>query len=131
MTNEAYLVGSYLAAAVGGVLLAGLTALWLAGPLRRAAAPLRGAVGCLFGRALPAWLILLVLGGFFAVSYIDCDHTTYEAVVADRAHLEDVTAEQARHILTYLGVGVLSFSAALAVATLICPPSREGPAEEA
>lgn len=131
MTNEAYLVFSYFAVAVGGVVLAGLTALWLAGPLRRATAPLRGAIARLFRRALPAWLVLLVLGGFLSVSYIDCAHQTYEAVVADRAHMQDVTANQARHVLTYLGIGLLSFSLALAVGVGVCPPAREAPSRNA
>ena len=124
MTNENYLIVSYFCAAGGGVVGAVLTALVLRGSLRRAVAGVLGPVGRVFRRMLPAWLVLMVLFAFTSVSYLDCHHKTYQDVVNDRAHLEQVTRTQASQMLNYLAVGLLAYTAALAIMLIICPSGR-------
>lgn len=124
MTNENYLIVSYFCAASGGVVGAVVTALLLRGSLRRAVAGVLGPVGRVFRRVLPAWLVLLVLFAFTSVSYLDCGHDTYQHVVEDRGHMEQVTRTQASRMLNYLAVGLLAYTAALAIMLIICPSGR-------
>jgi hypothetical protein len=70
---------------------------------------------------LPAWLVLLVLFAFTSVSYLDCDHGTYQDVVKDRGHMEQVTRTQASDMLNYLAAGLLTYTAALAIILIISP----------
>ena len=98
-----------------------LTALVLRGSLRRAVAGVLGPVGRVFRRMLPAWLVLMVLFAFTSVSYMDCDHDSYQDVVTDRGHMEQVTRTQASEMLNYLAVGLLAYTAALAIMLTICP----------
>jgi tellurite resistance protein TehA-like permease len=70
---------------------------------------------------LPAWLVLLVLFAFTSVSYLDCHHDSYQDVVKDRGHMEHVTRTQASEMLNYLAVGLLTYTAALAIMLIICP----------
>lgn len=121
MTNENYLIVSYFCAAAGGMAGAAATALLLRGPLRRAVAAVLAPVGRVFRRMLPAWLVLMVLFAFTSVSYLDCKHETYQHVVKDRAHMEQVTRTQASKMLNYLAVGLLAYAAALAIMLTICP----------
>ena len=100
---------------------AAATALLLRGPLRRAAASVSAGVGRVFRRALPAWLVLLVLFAFTSISYLDCQHSSYQEVIKDRQHLEEVTRSQASEVLKYICIGMLSYALALAVAMAISP----------
>jgi hypothetical protein len=116
VTNELYLYVSYFAAGAGGVGLAALTAIMLAGPNRRAtgwaALP---QLGKFLRRALPSWLILAVLLGFISVTYFDCSHNTYAEIAADRGHLVDKTQEQVHRMVLLLAVALLSYSCVLAL----------------
>ena len=125
MTNENYLIVSYFCAAAGGLAGAAATALLLRSAVRRAVAAVLAPVGKVFRRVLPAWLVLLVLFAFTSVSYLDCDHSTYQEVVKDRAHMEQVTRTQASKMLNYLTAGLLVYAAALAVMLTICPSGRD------
>ncbi len=125
MTNEQYLIVSYFSAAGGGLVCAAATALMLRGRLRRAIGAVTGPVAKVFRRALPAWLVLLVLFAFTSVSYLDCDHSTYQDVVNDRPHMEKVTRRQASQMLRLLAVGLLSYALALAVTLAICGPASD------
>jgi len=70
MTNEQYLYVSYFAAAVGGASLATLTAMVLAGPLRKVTkAEILPQLGKLLRRAFPSWLILTALLGLQRSAY--------------------------------------------------------------
>ena len=124
MTNEEYLIVSYFCAAGGGVVGAVLTALVLRGSLRRAVAGVLGPVGRVFRRMLPAWLVLMVLFAFTSISYTGCDHETYQDVVKDRGHMEQVTRTQASEMMNYLAVALLAYTGALAIMLIICPSGR-------
>ena len=126
MTNEQYLVVSYFAAAAAGVVASVLTALVLYKPLRGAVEMLLAPAGRLLRRLLPMWLILAVLFAFMSVSYLDCGHHSYREVVEDRPHLVNTTHSQARTMAAYLGVGLVSYCLALAIALIVCPAGRDG-----
>lgn len=110
MTNEQYLYVSYFAAvAVGGGLTVATAAI-LAGPNRRATAGAAARrLGAILRRVFPAWLILAVLLGFMSVSYLDCTHTDYANVVADRAHLVSSTQEHLSRMAMYLAVALVVY----------------------
>ncbi|MCX5676675.1 MAG: hypothetical protein NTX87_16900 [Planctomycetota bacterium] len=111
MTNELYLYISYFAAAMGGVLFAAATAaLWLRRSHHEATGGrASGRLGKVLRRAFPAWLILAVLLGFTSVTYFDCGHKDYAAVVADRGHLIHKTGEQAAAMARYLAVALTAY----------------------
>lgn len=114
MTNEQYLYVSYFAAAVGGIGLAALTAIILAHPHRQATeGPILPKLGKLLRRVFPSWLILTVLLGFISVSYIDCAHDNYAAVVADRDHLVSKTQEQVHLMSICLAVALTTYAVVL------------------
>lgn len=110
MTNEQYLQVSYFASAAAGVGLAVVTSLILARPHRAATA---GAVlrklGSILRRALPTWLVLTVLLSFMSVSYFDCGHSDYAAIVGDRPHLVERTQEQLSRMLLCLAIAVAAY----------------------
>ena len=110
MTNESYLVVSYFAAAGAGVLLAVLTALLLSAPLRGALAAVARPLATVFRRALPSWLILAVLFGFFSVTYFDCHHKTYQEIVADSHHLVQKNFEQGADMTEYLATALAAYA---------------------
>jgi hypothetical protein len=114
MDNERYLVVSYFAAAGIGVALALATALVLGGPIRRAlaaAAPLAQ----LLRRALPPWLVLAALLGFLSVTYFDCQHKTYQDIVAGRLYLVDKTFEQGSQMAVYLAAALVAYGLVLGI----------------
>ena len=118
MTNESYLVVSYFAAAGAGVLLAVLTALLLSAPLRGALAAVARPLATVFRRALPSWLILAVLFGFFSVTYFDCSHNTYQKIVADPHHLVQKNFEQGADMAEYLATALAAYSLVLVFSLL-------------
>ena len=80
-------------------------------------------VGKVLRRAMPAWLILAVMLGFISVSYFDCNHGNYKAVVEDRAHLEQVTYDQIGTMMHYLCAAMLSYAMFLSILMLL--PRRQ------
>ena len=114
MSNESYLIVSYFAAAGAGVGLAILSVLVLAEPVKKALAA-GTALARLVRRALPPWLVLVVLMGFLSVTYFDCDHDTYQKIVADRHHLVNKTFEQGSEMTKYLAVALLVYGLVLGI----------------
>ena len=136
MTNETYLTVSYFCAAATGVAAAIATGLLLRGPLRRAVAHVVAPVARAVRRMLPAWLVLAALFAFTTVSYIDCEHKDYAAVIANRDHLEHVTRTQAATMLYWLCYALLAYSLGLVVVLALCtrkapPPPAADESEEA
>ena len=76
-------------------------------------------LGRFLRRLLPPWLILAVLFAFMATSYMDCSHHSYEDVVNDRLHMEDVTRSQATGMLAFLSVSLLAYGLVLTVALAV------------
>lgn len=100
---------------------AALTALLLRSRLGGAVSSLAKPIGRIMRRALPTWLILLVLFAFMSVSYLDCSHHTYQQVVEDRRHMVNVTHNQLEDMAIFLAVGLLTFAMVLAVTLVVCP----------
>jgi len=124
MSNEQYLVTSYFAAAGAGVAVAVAVALVLRKPLRRALEACATPPARLLRRALPVWLILAVLLGFLSVTYVDCEHGSYETIVADRDHLVEKTREQGSAMSLYVAGGLVLFS--LLVGLYVFAHTRKG-----
>jgi len=125
VTNEQYLIVSYFSAAGGGMLAAAITALILRSPVKKAVGKLLKGAGRIFRRVLPIWLILLVLFGFMTVSYFDCAHETYDEIVNDRQHLEQVTRIQASRMCLFLGISLLAYAFAMVILLITCPPKHD------
>jgi len=110
VTNEAYLVVSYFAAAAAGAGLAAATAAGLARPNSLATAgKARDSLGRILRRAFPAWLILAVAMGFASVTYFDCQHTNYTTITGDYNHLVRKTLEQASTMSYYLAAAIVAY----------------------
>ena len=94
VTNEQYLYVSYFVAAGAGITAAAVMIVWLGRTHREATggAAAKG-LGIVLRRAFPTWLVLAVLLGFMSVTYYDCGHDSYTAIVADREHLFHKTQE--------------------------------------
>lgn len=94
--------------------MAALILVILAGPNREATT---GALLLPFGRflrrILPSWLLLAVILGFISVTYFDCNHETYDQIVADRGHLIDKSQEQTVSMSVALAVAVTCYAVAL------------------
>ncbi len=125
MTNDEYLVVSYIAAIDIGVIAAALIALLMSRPLRHAVSGLVGRIGHVARRVFPIWLVLLVLFAFMSVSYLDCKHHDYQQVVAEREYLVQRTQLQTERMMLWLAGGILAFSLALAVMLLVCRPKNK------
>jgi len=113
MSNEHYLLVSYVAAAGLGLAAAVGTALILAGPHREVTGGPPRRLGRLFRRLFPPWLVLAVAFGFVSVSYIDCEHGNYEAVVGDRDHLYEKSREHVRWMAGSLAASLFMYGFAL------------------
>jgi len=129
MTNEAYLTVSYFCAAAAGVAAAIATGLLLRGPLRQAVVHVVVPVAQAVRWMLPAWLVLAILFAFTTISYIDCEHENYAAVVTDRDHLKDATRTQAAAMLRWLCSALLVYSLGLVVVLALC--MRKAPPQPA
>ena len=110
MMNEKYLYISYFASVILGLVLTTVTLVILRRPHQEATigAKVRK-LGSLMKRILPAWLVLTELLAFISVSYIDCDHTNYEQVVADRDHLISKTQEQVSNMSLWLAIALFTY----------------------
>ncbi len=125
MTNDEYLVVSYIAARDLGIITVVTIALLMRRPLRLAVVGLAGRIGLIARRVFPIWLMLLVLFAFMSVSYLDCSHHNYQQVVAEKDYLVERTCLQTEHMMLWLAIGILAFSMALSVMLLVCRPKKK------
>ena len=123
MSNEQYLIASYFAVAAGALASGVLTAVVMRGPLVKAVRCVARPFSKLLGRGLVVWCILAAMLGFLSVSYMDCNHDSYDSVVADRPHIEQVTHSLASSSLNYLTLGVFVYTLGLSV-MLVLPRPR-------
>jgi len=119
VTNETYLVVSYFTALAAAVVLALLTITWLRGGARRALAGRDGKLANFLRRVLSPWVVLVAMFAFLSVSYFDCSHKNYQAVVQDREHLEDVSRSHASRITGFVTFGVFCYAVALTLALAV------------
>lgn len=116
MMNETYLYTSYFATIIIGLVLATVAFVMLHRAHQEATTGAKfKKLGSLMRRVFPSWLILTVLLAFISVSYIDCNHTNYAQVVADRSHLIDKTREQVSTMLIWLTIALFAYCFALAL----------------
>ena len=107
MTNEMYLYISYFAVIFSGLVLAIATILILNKAHQQATSNKKAKkLSSLLRRVFPSWLILAVVLAFISVSYIDCSHSDYAQIVADRDHLINKTQQQVSNMLIWLAVGL-------------------------
>jgi hypothetical protein len=108
MSNETYLIVSYLAAGLLCFLFGWGACLWL----RRSVDGIADAVpqrklGDLLRRSFPISLVLFVLTSFFSVSYYGgCGRRPYEKIVSDRDYITQVNQQQLSKSLDSLVLSV-------------------------
>jgi disulfide bond formation protein DsbB len=116
MTNEVYLYTSYYTILILGLILALLTWFILHKPHLEATTGAKvKKLGSLMRRLSPSWLVLTVLLAFISVSYMDCSHTSYSQVLADREHLINKTQEQVYTMLIWLALALFVYAIILLV----------------
>ena len=120
MTNEQYLVLSYLVVA-GACLALGLATCAF---LRRSFAALAttapgGRLGRMLRRLFLPGIVLPALAGFLSVSFRSCDVRTYPEIIAHRSYLVAKNLEQLGACLSYLVVAVLVWGFLIAAGFLI------------
>jgi hypothetical protein len=108
MSNETYLIVSYLAAGLLCFLFGWGACVWL----RRSVNGIADAVpqrkwGDLLRRSFPISLVLFALISFLSVTYYGgCDPRTYEKIVTDRDYITQVNQQQLSKSLDSLALAV-------------------------
>lgn len=110
MTNEKYLYISYFASIILGLILTTVTLVILRRPHQEATMEAKiKKFGSLMRRIFPFWMVVTVLLAFISVSYIDCNHTNYAQVVADRNHLIVKTQQQVSNMSLWLAIALFTY----------------------
>lgn len=115
VTNEQYLLVSYFAAIVAGLVMAAGTVALLNQSLAGALTGGLKSLNKLMRRFFRGWVVLTVLLGFMSVSYFDCEHETHRKIVEDRDHLVRKTHQQAAAMCNYLAVGLIVYGIVMVV----------------
>jgi len=112
VTDEQYLYILYFGCGAVGFGAAIFIAAFLARPNRQATqGPPLEHLGKFLRRALPTWLVMMVLLAFISVSYIEC--RSYAEVVADRPYLIDKAQEQAFRMAIFLAIALTTYAVIL------------------
>jgi hypothetical protein len=108
MTNDTYLVVSYVVCAALSIALGTLVYLFLRCPFAAVAdaAPQHN-LRSILKRLFPIGLLFPALLGFVSVSYQSCDRQTYAKIVESRSYLVQKNQEQISSTLLSIGVAVL------------------------
>jgi branched-subunit amino acid transport protein AzlD len=108
MTNDTYLVVSYVVCAALSIALGTLVYLFLRRPFAVVAdaAPRKNLLSIL-KRLFPIGLLFPALLGFVSVSYQSCDRQTYAKIVESRSYLVQKNQEQISSTLLSIVVAVL------------------------
>lgn len=118
MTNDTYLVVSYVTCAVLSIALATLVYLFLRRPFSAVvhAAP-RKHLRSILKRLFPIGLLFPALLGFASVSYQSCNRKTYAKIVESRSYLIGKNQEQISSTLLSIVVAILVWDAVILIMT--------------
>jgi len=118
MTNDTYLVVSYVVCAALSIALGALVYLFLRRPFAVVAdAAPRKNLRSILKRLFPMGLLFPALLGFVSVSYQSCDRRTYAKIVESRSYLVQKNQEQISTILLSIVVAVLVWDVVILVLT--------------
>lgn len=118
MTNDTYLVLSYVICAALSIALGTLVYLFLRRPFAVVAdATPRKHLSSILKRLFPVGLLLPALLGFVSVSYKSCGVQTYAEIVESRHYLIAKNQEQVSSILVSIAVAVLIWDAVILLLT--------------
>jgi hypothetical protein len=118
MTNDTYLVVSYVICAALSITLGLLVYLFLRRPFVAVAegAPWKH-LRLILRRLFPIGLLFPALLGFVSVSYQSCDRETYKKIVDSRGYLIEKNREQISSTLLSLAVAILAWDAVILIMT--------------
>jgi len=124
MTNDKYLVVSYVLCAALSILLGALVYLFLRRPfIRIADATPSKHLRSTLTRLFPVGLLFPALLGFVSVSYQSCDRQTYAEIVESRSYLVEKNREQISSTLLSLVVAVLVWDVVILLLTKLVQKS--------
>jgi hypothetical protein len=108
MTNEQYLIISYIAVGLISFGIGVFVYLWLRNSLTGIADNLEtNHFSLLLRRLFPIGIILPALAGFFSVSFRSCSKGTYQKIITDRAYLIERNQEQLSATLDNISIALL------------------------
>jgi hypothetical protein len=118
MTNDTYLVVSYVVCAALSIALGTVVYLFLRRPFAAVAdaAPQQN-LRLILKRLFPIGLLFPALLGFVSVSYQSCDRQTYAKIVESRSYLVQKNQEQISSTLLSIGVAVLVWGVVILLLT--------------
>ena len=118
MTNDTYLVVSYVVCAALSIALGALVYLFLRRPFAVVAdAAPRKNLRSILKRLFPMGLLFPALLGFVSVSYQSCDRRTYAKIVESRSYLVQKNQEQISSTLFSIVVAVLIWDVVILLLT--------------
>ena len=118
MTNDTYLVVSYVVCAALSIALGTLVYLFLRRPFAVVAdAAPRKNLCSILKRLFPIGLLFPALLGFVSVSYQSCDRQTYAKIVESRSYLVQKNQEQISSTLLSIVVAVLVWDVVILLLT--------------
>ena len=118
MTNDTYLVVSYVVCAALSIALGTLVYLFLRRPFAVVAdAAPRKNLRSILKRLFPVGLVFPALLGFVSVSYQSCHRQTYAKIVESRSYLVQKNQEQISSTLLSIAVAVLVWDVVILLLT--------------
>ena len=118
MTNDTYLVVSYVVGAALSIALGTLVYLFLRRPFAVVAdAAPRKSLRSILKRLFPIGLLFPALLGFVSVSYQSCNRQTYAKIVESRSYLVQKNQEQISSTLLSIAVAVLVWDVVILLLT--------------
>ena len=120
MTNDQYLVASFVFCAALSIALGTVVYIFLRRPFAGivGAAPNKH-LGSLLKRLFPVGMLFPALLGFVSVSYQSCDRQTYAKIVENRSYLVEKNQEQISSILVSIVIAVLVWDVFILLLTKI------------
>ncbi len=114
MTNEQYLIASYFAGAAISIVLGTLVYFYLRRSFGEFVETASGnRLPSVLKKLFPCGVIFPALMGFISVTYLSCNHETYEKIVQNRQYLVEKNHEQLSSILLSLLIAILVWNVLL------------------